>query len=125
MRRTLFKSKIHDATLTGADLDYDGSIMVDRDLMDAADLKPYEAVHVLNAANGERLVTYVIEGPPGSGEVRLNGPAARLGYPGDRVVILSYGEYEEAEVDGHVPRVVRVDGENRPRRPSLRSPAAT
>jgi aspartate 1-decarboxylase len=114
MRRTLFKSKIHNATLTGADLEYQGSIQIDRDLMVAADLAPYEMVHVLNASNGERLVTYVIEGKPGSGELCLNGPAARLGYPGDRVVIISYGEYEEAEVAGHEPVVVHVDGRNRP-----------
>jgi aspartate 1-decarboxylase len=121
MRRTLFKSKIHNATLTGADLEYQGSIQIDRNLMTAADLEPYEMVHVLNASNGERLVTYVIEGRPGSGDVCLNGPAARLGYPGDRVVIISYGEYEEAEVAGHEPVVVHVDEKNRPLRPRLKS----
>jgi aspartate 1-decarboxylase len=121
MRRTLFKSKIHNATLTGADLEYQGSIQIDRNLMMAADLAPYEMVHVLNASNGERLVTYVIEGKPGSGEICLNGPAARLGYPGDRVVIISYGEYEEAELADHEPLVVHVDDENRPLRPRLQS----
>lgn len=121
MRRTLFKSKIHGAVLTGTDLEYEGSIKIDRRLMDAADLRPYEKVHVLNAANGERLETYVIEAPAGSGEVALNGPAARLGYPGDRVVILSYGQYEEAEVAEHEPIVVRVDARNHPLRPPLRS----
>ncbi len=121
MRRTLFKSKIHNATLTGADLEYEGSILVDRDLMDAADLRPYEMVHVLNAANGERLITYVIEGERGTGELCLNGPAARLGHPGDRVVIISYAEFEEAEIERHSPRVVLVDEDNRPLRPALRS----
>ena len=121
MRRTLFKSKIHNATLTGANLEYEGSILVDRDLMDAADLRPYEMVHVLNAANGERLVTYVIEGKSGTGEICLNGPAARLGHPGDKVVIISYAEFEEAEVERHSPRVVLVDHDNRPLRPALRT----
>ncbi len=121
MRRTLFKSKIHKATLTGADLEYEGSIQIDRDLMTEADLQPYEMVHVLNASNGERLVTYVIEGKPGSGEVCLNGPAARLGYPGDQVVIISYGEFDEAEVADHEPVVVHVDEQNRPLRPRLKS----
>ncbi len=121
MRRTLFKSKIHNATLTGADLEYEGSILVDRDLMDAADLRPYEMVHVLNAANGERLITYVIEGERGTGELCLNGPAARLGHPGDRIVIISYAEFEEAEIERHSPRVVLVDEDNRPLRPALRS----
>lgn len=121
MRRTLFKSKIHDAVLTGTDLEYEGSISLDRDLIEAADLRPYEKVQVLNASNGSRLETYVIEAPAGSGEVRLNGPAARLGYAGDRVVIISYGEYEEDEVREHRPVVVRVGEGNRPARPELRT----
>lgn len=124
MRRTLFKSKIHDAVLTGTDLEYEGSIRIDRALMDAADLRPWEKVHVLNASNGARLETYVIEAPAGSGEVALNGPAARLGHRGDRVVILSYGSYEEAEVASHAPTVVRVDARNRPVAPRLRSEEA-
>lgn len=114
MRRTLFKSKIHGAVLTGTDLHYDGSISLDRDLMEEADLVPSERVQVLNVATGERLETYVIEAPPGSGEVRLNGPAARLGEPGDRVIVVSYAEYEESEARDHRPVVVRVDDENRP-----------
>jgi aspartate 1-decarboxylase len=89
--------------------------------MDAADLRPYEMVHVLNAANGERLITYVIEGERGTGELCLNGPAARLGHPGDRIVIISYAEFEEAEIERHSPRVVLVDEDNRPLRPALRS----
>lgn len=120
MRRRLFKSKIHGAVLTGANLDYEGSISIDRALMDAADLRPWEQVHVLNASNGARLETYVIEAPRDSGEVALNGPAARLGMPGDGVVILSYAEYEEDEVSGHEPVVVHVDERNRPTGPRLR-----
>jgi aspartate 1-decarboxylase len=123
MRRTLFKSKIHRAVLTGAHLEYEGSIGVDRDLMDAADLAPYEKVQVLNLSTGTRLETYVIEAPRGSGEVQLNGPAARLGQPGDRVVIVSYAEYEEEELPLHVPTVVRVDDDNR-LLPELRSGTA-
>ena len=123
MRRTLFKSKIHRATLTGAHLDYEGSISVDRDLMDAADLVPYEKVQVLNLSNGSRLETYVIEGAHGSGEIQLNGPAARLGHAGDQVIIVSYGEYREDEVAGHIPTVVHVDASNR-LLPDLRSGTA-
>lgn len=114
MRRTLFKSKIHGATLTGTDLDYEGSIALDRELMEAADLLASEKVQVLNVATGARLETYVIEAPAGSGEVRLNGPAARHGQVGDRVIVVSYAEFEESEARDHRPTVVRVDGENRP-----------
>ncbi len=123
MRRTLFKSKIHRATLTGAHLDYEGSISVDRDLMDAAELVPYEKVQVLNLSNGVRLETYVIEGTRGSGEIQLNGPAARLGHAGDQIIIVSYAEYGEEEVAGHAPTVVHVDRHNR-LLPDLRSGTA-
>ncbi len=121
MRRTLFKSKIHGATLTGTDLHYEGSIGLDRELMDAADLLPAEKVQVLNVATGDRLETYVIEAPAGSGEVRLNGPAARRGRPGDRVIVVSYADYAEEEAADHRPVVVRVDEENRPVGGRLRS----
>lgn len=121
MRRTVLKSKIHGARLTGAKLEYEGSISVDRGLMEAADLVPYEKVQVLNEANGARLETYVIEAPEGSGEVCLNGPAARLGYPGDRVVLLSYVELAEEELASVRPRVVRVEEGNRLPAPRLRS----
>jgi aspartate 1-decarboxylase len=124
MRRTLFKSKIHGATLTGTDLHYEGSISLDRDLMEAADLVPSERVQVLNVSTGSRLETYVIEAPAGSGEVRLNGPAAREGHPGDRVIVVSYAEYEESELEDHRPVVVRVDDDNRPRGGRLRSEGA-
>ncbi|HEX8848197.1 MAG TPA: aspartate 1-decarboxylase [Gemmatimonadaceae bacterium] len=114
MRRTMCKSKIHRATLTGADLHYVGSLTVDRDLMDAADMRPYEQVHVVNVNNGSRLVTYIIEGERGSGTVQLNGAAARLGAPGDVVIVITYGEYEEQELDaGFEPTVVFVDDRNR------------
>jgi len=107
------KSKIHRATLTGADLHYVGSLTVDRDLMDAADMLPYEQVHVVNVNNGNRLVTYIIEGERGSGTVQLNGAAARLGAPGDVVIVITYAEYDEADLKrGFEPRVVFVDDEN-------------
>jgi aspartate 1-decarboxylase len=113
MRRLMCKSKIHRATLTGADLHYVGSLTVDRDLMDAADMMPYEQVHVVNVNNGSRLVTYIIEGERGSGTVQLNGAAARLGAPGDIVIVITYAEYEEADLKrGFEPRVVFVDDEN-------------
>lgn len=108
----MLKSKIHRATLTGTDLEYEGSITLDRDLIDAAGLLPGEQVHVLNLNNAQRLVTYVIEAPAGSGTVLLNGPAARLGMPGDRVVILSYCTLSDAELATHRPTVVLVDEHN-------------
>jgi aspartate 1-decarboxylase len=113
MRRTMCKSKIHRATLTGADLNYVGSLTVDRDLMDAADMRAYEQVHVVNVNNGNRLVTYVIEGARGSGTMQLNGAAARLGAPGDVVIVITYAEYEEQELADFEPCVVFVDAKNR------------
>lgn len=114
MRRTMCKSKIHRATLTGADLNYVGSLTVDRDLMDAADMLPYEQVHVVNVNNGARLTTYVIEGERGTGTMQLNGAAARLGAPGDIVIVITYGEYDDAEVKRvFEPTIVFVDGKNR------------
>ncbi|HSJ64909.1 MAG TPA: aspartate 1-decarboxylase [Gemmatimonadaceae bacterium] len=115
MRRTLCKSKIHRAVLTGADVHYEGSVTIDRDLMDAADLVAYERVQVVNVNNGARLETYVIEGPRGSGAMQLNGAAARLGVVGDHVIVISYAEYEESELASHEPRKVFVDERNRVR----------
>jgi aspartate 1-decarboxylase len=113
MRRILCKSKIHRATLTGADLNYEGSLTVDRALMDAADMLPYERVQVVNINNGARLETYIIPGAPGSGVVQLNGAGARLGAPGDLVILMTYAEYEDDEVDEQFsPRVVLVDERN-------------
>ena len=117
MRRTLCKSKIHRATLTGADLHYEGSLTVDRDLMDAADLLAFEKVQVVNVNTGARLETYVIEGERGSGTIQLNGAAARLGMPGDLVIVISYADYEPHELSDFAPRVVFVDAQNRQVRP--------
>ena len=112
MQRHMLKSKIHRATVTGCDLHYAGSITIDADLMRSADLLPGELVHVLDVDNGNRFETYVIEGEPGSGEVCLNGAAARLVHVGDRVIIVSYGVYDESELESHEPRVVHVDERN-------------
>ncbi|MCB0977531.1 MAG: aspartate 1-decarboxylase [Acidimicrobiales bacterium] len=114
MRRRMMKSKIHRATVTDANLHYVGSITVDRDLMDAADLREYEQVAIVDIDNGSRLETYVIEGVRGSGDICLNGAAARLVSPGDKVIIISYADFEEAELDGFEPTVVHVDTANIP-----------
>jgi aspartate 1-decarboxylase len=114
MRRRMMKSKIHRATVTDADLHYVGSITIDRDLMDQADLLEYEQVAVVDIDNGARLETYVIEGARASGDVCLNGAAARLVSPGDRVIIISYADFESADLEGYEPTVVHVDGRNRP-----------
>ena len=115
MERTLLKSKIHRATVTDANLAYEGSITLDPVLMAAADILEYEKVHVVNIANGARFETYVITGVEGSGDVVLNGAAARLVQPGDRVIIMSYADYDESELEGFEPRLVFVDDENRAR----------
>lgn len=121
MQRHLMKSKIHRATITSADLHYEGSLTLDADLMDAADLLPYEEIQVVNVNNGSRFSTYVIEGPRGSGVVQLNGAAARLGHPGDLVILISYGVFDAAEVERHKPHVVFVDDANHIVRPQLRA----
>ncbi len=112
MQRILLKSKIHRATLTGTDPDYEGSITVDPILLEAADILPHEQVHVLNLNNGSRLVTYAIEGERGSGVMMLNGPAARLGMTGDIVVVLTYAHLENSEVARHIPKIVKVSDKN-------------
>jgi aspartate 1-decarboxylase len=109
----MMKSKLHRATVTEANLEYVGSITIDRDLMDAADLLPNEKVQVVDNNNGARLETYVIEGPRGSGVICLNGAAARLVQPGDNVIIISYAELEDAEARAWEPTVVFVDEDNR------------
>ena len=114
MYRTLMKSKIHRATVTQADLHYVGSLTVDRDLMTAADLLPGERVDVVDVDNGARLSTYVIEGPPGSGTIGINGAAAHLITPGDLVIIIAYAQVSDAEAAELRPRVVFVDDANRP-----------
>jgi len=114
MRRRMMKSKIHRATVTDADLDYVGSITIDRDLMDAADLLEFEQVAVVDIDNGARLETYVIEGERGSGQICLNGAAAHLMHPGDRVIVISYADFDDADVvNGYEPRIVHVDTANR------------
>ncbi|WP_395576024.1 aspartate 1-decarboxylase [Streptomyces sp. BK79] len=113
MFRTMFKSKIHRATVTQADLHYVGSVTIDADLLDAADLLPGELVHIVDITNGARLETYVIEGERGSGVVGINGAAAHLVHPGDLVIIISYAQVTDAEARSLRPRVVHVDGGNR------------
>ena len=112
MRRTMLKSKIHRATVTGSDLNYVGSITVDADLLDAADMLEHELVHVLDIDNGARFETYTIAGARGSGEVTINGAAARLVHSGDKVIVVSYASYDEAELERYEPKVVHVGDEN-------------
>ncbi len=114
MKRVMLKSKIHRATLTGVDLEYEGSVTVDLRLLEMADILPNEQVHVLNCNNGSRCITYAIAAPRDSGTVLLNGPAARLGMPGDPVIILSYAEVDNDEAAELTPKVVLVDGDNHP-----------
>lgn len=121
MQRHLMKSKIHRATVTSADLHYEGSLTVDEDLLDAADLVNHEEVQVVNVNTGARFSTYVIPGPRGSGVIQLNGAAARLAFPGDLVILISYGVYTDEEARCHSPRVVFVDAHNRMVRPPLRA----
>ena len=113
----MLKSKIHRATVTGADLHYVGSISIDPELLGRADIREHEQVAVLDIDNGARFETYAIEGEPG--EVCLNGAAARLVNPGDRVIVLTYGDYEDAELDDYEPTVVHVDTANRAVDPAL------
>jgi aspartate 1-decarboxylase len=112
MRRTMLKSKIHRATVTGSDLHYVGSITVDADLLEAADILEHELVHVLDVDNGARFETYTIAGARGSGEIKINGAAARLVHTGDTVIVVSYGEYEKEELEMYEPVVVHVNKDN-------------
>lgn len=121
MLRMMCKSKIHRATVTGADLNYMGSITIDPDLMDAADLLEYEQVHVVNINNGARFETYVIPGTRGEGEICLNGAAARLAQPGDKVIVISYAQYSQAELAEHRPVFIFVDEQNRLHRDHIRA----
>ncbi|TVP66827.1 MAG: aspartate 1-decarboxylase [Nitriliruptor sp.] len=125
MRRTLMKSKIHRARVTAADLHYVGSITIDEDLMVAADLLPNEKVQVVDIDNGARLETYVIPGAAGSGDMCLNGAAARLVQPGDLVIVVSYAEFEDAEARAFEPTVVMVDDQNRITELTTTEPAHT
>src|SRR5947208_15196725 len=121
MRRRMMKSKIHRATVTGAELDYVGSITLDARLMELADIREHEQVHVLDIDNGARFETYVISGGPG--DVILNGAAARLVHPGDKVIVITYAQYDEAELADYEPIVVHVDEHNRPTMHSVREVA--
>ena len=112
MLRTMMKSKIHRATVTQADLHYVGSVTVDLDLLDAANLLPGELVHIVDIDNGARLETYTIAGERGSGVIGINGAAARLVHPGDLVILIAYGQMEDAEAREYGPHVVFVDSEN-------------
>jgi aspartate 1-decarboxylase len=112
MQRTMCKGKIHRATVTQANLNYVGSITIDQDLLDAADIYPYEKVQVVNVNNGSRLETYTIAGARGSGVICLNGAAARLTSEGDKVIIINYGLFDEQEIRSLEPHIVFVDEEN-------------
>jgi aspartate 1-decarboxylase len=113
MQRQMLKSKIHRATVTDCDPDYIGSITIDAELMRQADLLPNEQVHVWDVENGARLVTYAIEGPAGSGQMQLNGAAARLVSVGDKLIVASYGSYSDADLEAYSPIVVHVGDDNR------------
>lgn len=115
MNLTMLKSKLHRATVTRADLHYEGSITIDRDLMDAANFLPYEQVDVLNITNGNRLTTYVIEGERGSGEIGINGAAAHLTKKDDLVIICAYADMDAAEAKTFSPTVILLDEQNRPK----------
>ena len=112
MLRVMMKSKIHRATVTQADLNYEGSLTIAAELMQAADILPYEMVHVYNISNGERFETYAIEGEAESGVICLNGAAARRGAPGDLIIITTYATFEAAALAEHHPKVILVDRRN-------------
>jgi aspartate 1-decarboxylase len=114
MLRTMLKSKIHRATVTQADLHYVGSVTIDADLMEAADLLEGEQVTIVDIDNGARLVTYAITGERGTGVIGINGAAAHLVHPGDLVILIAYGTMEDAEARAHQPRIVFVDAHNKP-----------
>jgi aspartate 1-decarboxylase len=113
MRRRMFASKIHRATVTGADVDYEGSVTIDQDLLDASGILQWEEVHIWDVTNGARLSTYAISGPRGSGAICINGAAAHLVSPGDIVILATFVELEDAEARAHEPTVVFVDAGNR------------
>jgi aspartate 1-decarboxylase len=112
MNRTMLKSKIHRCRITDSDLHYVGSITVDADLLEAADIREHELVHVLDVDNGARFETYTIAGQRGSGEVKVNGAAARLVHTGDTVIVVSYASYDERELETYEPKVVHVKSDN-------------
>ena len=120
MQLTLLKSKIHRATVTQCDLNYEGSISVDANLLERSGILPHEQVDVLNINNGMRFTTYAIPAPAGSGTIGINGAAARLAQNGDLVIIVAYARMEEAEAKSFSPRILLVDANNRPLAPNLR-----
>jgi aspartate 1-decarboxylase len=113
MRRSMFKSKIHRATVTQTDVNYEGSITIDADLLDAADILPYEEVHVWNVSRGSRLTTYALPGERGSGVVCVNGAGAHLVHTGDLVIVATFTDLDDGEARRHTPKVVTVDANNR------------
>ena len=115
MQRTLLKSKIHRVHITDANLNYEGSLTIDSDLMEAANILPYEQIKIYNIYNGARFDTYAIAGSAGKGDICLNGAAARMGAPGDLIIIATYANYNEAETATHKPIIVLVDSQNRKR----------
>src|SRR5215208_2867190 len=112
MQRVMLKSKIHRATVTDSDLHYVGSLTIDPDLLEAADIREHEQVHVVDVDNGARFETYTIAGQRGSGEIKVNGAAARLVHSGDTVIVISYASYDERELETYEPKVVHVNAEN-------------
>jgi aspartate 1-decarboxylase len=113
MNRTMLKSKIHRATITASDLHYVGSITIDPELLEAADILEHEQVHVVDVDNGARFETYTIAGEPGSGTIQVNGAAARLVHEGDTIIVISYAQYSREEMEHYEPVVVHVDRENK------------
>ena len=111
--RWFLRSKIHRATVTKADLDYVGSVSIDSDLLSASGIAPWERVQIVDLTNGSRVETYAIEAPAGSGEIQINGAAAHLIHPGDKVIIMTYESIEEEQIDDHEPMIVHVDAANR------------
>jgi aspartate 1-decarboxylase len=111
MQRVMLKSKIHRATVSDCDLHYVGSITIDPELLEAADIREHEQVHVVDIDNGARFETYTIAGEPGSGDMRVNGAAARLVHRGDTIIVISYGQYDEADLERYEPRVVHVQAQ--------------
>ena len=114
MQRFLLKSKLHRLTVTDANLDYEGSITLDPDLIDVADFVPWERVHVWDATNGQRIKTYIIEGERGSGEVCINGAAAHKVNKGDIIIVASFAVLDETEIKFHIPKIIKVDENNKP-----------
>jgi len=113
MRLTVLKSKLHLATVTRSDLHYHGSLTIDPELMDAVGIVPYEAILVSNTATGQRAETYALPGTPGAGQIELNGAMARLGSVRDQVIVMAFAQLTPEELDGHAPKVVALDANNR------------